>query len=64
MAEGYDPPTARGPCGAPSSGWSRIPLALKLLAGDFLAGETVIVVDIDGTTGKLRFEKQLETVAA
>jgi ATP-dependent Clp protease ATP-binding subunit ClpB len=39
------------------------PLALRLLAGEFSAGDT-IVVDKDGGTGKLKFEKQTEAVAA
>jgi len=38
------------------------PLALRLLAGDFLAGETV-VADKDGESGKLKFTKQTEPVA-
>ena len=32
------------------------PLSLRLLAGEYLAGETVIV-DRDGDAGKLKFEK-------
>ena len=36
--------------------------ALKLLAGEFLAGET-IVVDKDGDGGKLKFEKQVPVAA-
>jgi hypothetical protein len=39
------------------------PLAMKLLAGEYLAGETIIV-DQDGDTGKLKFEKHGVPVAA
>jgi len=39
------------------------PLSLRLLAGEFLAGET-IVVDKDGETAKLRFEKLGEPVVS
>jgi len=35
---------------------------LRMLAGDFLAGETV-VADKDGDGGKLKFTKQTEPVA-
>ncbi len=44
-------------CGVQFSAWLQDPLALRLLAGEFLIGETV-VADKDGEGGKLKFTKQ------
>ena len=62
MTDGYDPAYGARPMRRSIQRLIQDPLALRLLAGDFLAGET-IVVDKDGDAGKLRFEK-LEPVAA
>jgi len=64
LAEGYDAAFGARPLKRAIQRLVQDPLALRLLAGDFLSGETV-VVDVDsGGGGKLRFEKSLETVAA
>jgi ATP-dependent Clp protease ATP-binding subunit ClpB len=56
MNEGYDPAYGARPMRRAIQRLIQDPLALKLLAGEFLAGET-IVVDLD-TDGKLKFTKQ------
>jgi ATP-dependent Clp protease ATP-binding subunit ClpB len=63
MADGYDAAYGARPLRRAIQRMVQDPLALRLLAGDFLAGETV-VVDADSQAGKLRFEKQLQPVAA
>jgi len=63
LADGYDAAYGARPLRRAIQRMVQDPLALRLLAGDFLAGET-IVVDAEGEAGKLRFEKQLETAAA
>ncbi|HXJ37723.1 MAG TPA: AAA family ATPase, partial [Bryobacteraceae bacterium] len=63
MADGYDSAYGARPLKRSIQRLLQDPLALRLLAGEFLSGETV-VVDADGSGGKLRFEKQIETVAA
>ena len=62
MTDGYDPAYGARPMRRSIQRLIQDPLALRLLAGDFLAGET-IVVDKEGEGGKLRFEK-LEPIAA
>ena len=57
MADGYDPAYGARPMRRSIQRLMQDPLALRLLAGEFLAGETV-VVDKDGDGGKLRFAKQ------
>jgi len=63
MNDGYDAAYGARPMRRSIQRLIQDPLALRLLAGDFLSGET-IVVDKDGDTSKLKFEKQLEPVAA
>jgi ATP-dependent Clp protease ATP-binding subunit ClpB len=64
MTEGYDAAFGARPLKRAIQRLVQDPLALRLLAGEFLAGET-IVVDTEGDTGKLRFEKRVaEPVAA
>ena len=56
MADGYDPAYGARPLRRSIQRLLQDPLALRLLAGDFLAGETV-VVDRDGESDKLKFDK-------
>jgi ATP-dependent Clp protease ATP-binding subunit ClpB len=63
MSDGYDPAWGARPMRRSIQRLIQDPLALRLLAGDFLSGET-IVVDKDGESGKLKFDKQPELVAA
>ena len=60
MTEGYDAAWGARPMRRAIQRLVQDPLALRLLAGDFLSGETV-VVDRDGDTAKLRFDKQEAT---
>jgi len=64
MSDGYDPAYGARPMRRSIQRLIQDPLSLRLLAGEFLSGET-IVVDKDGDTGKLKFEKvaQPEPVA-
>ena len=62
MHEGYDAAYGARPMRRAIQHLVQDPLALRLLAGDFLAGETV-VADKDGESGKLKFTKQTEPVA-
>jgi ATP-dependent Clp protease ATP-binding subunit ClpA len=55
MADGYDPAWGARPMRRSIQRLIQDPLALRLLAGDFLSGET-IVVDKDGDGSKLKFE--------
>ena len=57
MSDGYDPAYGARPMRRSIQRLIQDPLALRLLAGDFLSGET-IVVDKDGDTSKLKFERQ------
>jgi ATP-dependent Clp protease ATP-binding subunit ClpB len=57
MADGYDAQWGARPMRRAIQRLIQDPLALRLLAGDFLAGETV-VVDRDPAGGKLSFAKQ------
>src|SRR5580658_8442183 len=57
MADGYDPAYGARPMRRSIQRLIQDPLSLRLLAGEFLSGETV-VVDKDGDTNKLKFEKQ------
>jgi ATP-dependent Clp protease ATP-binding subunit ClpB len=64
MSDGYDPAYGARPMRRSIQRLIQDPLALRLLAGDFLAGET-IVIDKDGDGGKLKFEShKAEPVAA
>jgi len=64
LAEGYDAAYGARPLKRAIQKLVQDPLALRLLAGDFVSGETILV-DVDGSGGKLRFEKQVaEAVAA
>jgi ATP-dependent Clp protease ATP-binding subunit ClpB len=56
MDDGYDPAYGARPLRRSIQRLVQDPLALRLLAGDFLAGETVLV-DRDGESDKLKFEK-------
>ncbi|HYA17124.1 MAG TPA: ATP-dependent chaperone ClpB [Bryobacteraceae bacterium] len=62
MAEGYDPAYGARPMKRAIQRLIQDPLALRLLGGDFLSGDTV-VVDRDGEGAKVRFEKAAEPVA-
>jgi ATP-dependent Clp protease ATP-binding subunit ClpB len=61
MTDGYDAAYGARPMRRAIQRLVQDPLAMKLLAGDFLSGDT-IVVDRDGDGTKLRFEKQHEAV--
>jgi ATP-dependent Clp protease ATP-binding subunit ClpB len=64
MADGYDQAYGARPMRRSIQRLVQDPLALRLLEGDFLPGET-IVVDKDGDGHKLSFTKQVpEAVAA
>jgi len=64
IADGYDPNFGARPMRRSIQRLVQDPLALRLLAGEFLSGET-IVVDKDGDSGKVKFEKAVaEPVAA
>ncbi|MCU1325925.1 MAG: Clp protease ClpX [Bryobacterales bacterium] len=64
MAEGYDAAFGARPLKRAIQRLVQDPLALRLLAGDFLSGETILV-DEDGSSGKLKFDKQhIESIAA
>jgi ATP-dependent Clp protease ATP-binding subunit ClpB len=63
MADGYDPAWGARPMRRSIQRLIQDPLALRLLAGDFLSGETILV-DKDGDSGKLKFDKQPDLVAA
>jgi ATP-dependent Clp protease ATP-binding subunit ClpB len=63
MNEGYDEAYGARPMRRAIQRLVQNPLALRLLAGDFLAGETVLV-EKDGDEGKLKFVKQTEAVPA
>jgi ATP-dependent Clp protease ATP-binding subunit ClpA len=56
MTDGYDAAYGARPLRRSIQRLVQDPLALRLLAGDFLSGETV-VVDVDGDSGKLKFDK-------
>jgi len=56
MAEGYDAAYGARPLRRAIQRLVQDPLSLRLLAGEFLAGET-IVVDRDSEGGKLKFDK-------
>jgi ATP-dependent Clp protease ATP-binding subunit ClpB len=64
MADGYDPAYGARPMRRSIQRLIQDPLSLRLLAGEYLSGETIIV-DKDGDAGKLKFEKltQPEPVA-
>ena len=59
MADGYDPAYGARPMRRSIQRLIQDPLSLRLLAGEYLSGET-IVVDKDSDTGKLKFEKQMQ----
>jgi ATP-dependent Clp protease ATP-binding subunit ClpB len=56
IAEGYDPSYGARPLRRAIQRLVQDPLSLRLLAGEYLSGETV-VVDRDGEAVKLKFEK-------
>jgi ATP-dependent Clp protease ATP-binding subunit ClpB len=56
MADGYDPAYGARPLRRSIQRLIQDPLALRLLAGEFLSGETVIV-DRDGESDKVKFDK-------
>jgi ATP-dependent Clp protease ATP-binding subunit ClpB len=60
MTDGYDPAYGARPMRRSIQRLIQDPLALRLLAGEFLAGETILV-DRDGEGGKLKFEKVAES---
>ncbi len=63
LADGYDPAYGARPMKRAIQRLIQDPLALRLLAGDFLSGETVLV-DKDGETGKLTFDHHAELIPA
>jgi ATP-dependent Clp protease ATP-binding subunit ClpA len=63
MNEGYDQAYGARPMRRAIQRLIQNPLALRLLAGDFLAGETVRA-EKDGDEGKLKFVKQTEAIPA
>jgi ATP-dependent Clp protease ATP-binding subunit ClpA len=56
MADGYDAAYGARPMRRSIQRLVQDPLSLRLLSGEYLSGET-IVVDKDGDGGKLKFEK-------
>jgi len=56
MADGYDPAYGARPMRRSIQRLIQDPLALQLLAGEYLAGETIVVDK--NSDGKLKFEKQ------
>jgi ATP-dependent Clp protease ATP-binding subunit ClpB len=58
MSDGYDPAYGARPMRRSIQRLIQDPLAMKLLAGEFLAGET-IVVDKDGDSAKLKFTREV-----
>ena len=56
MTDGFDPAYGARPLRRSIQRLVQDPLALRLLAGDFLSGDTVLV-DRDGESGVMRFEK-------
>ncbi len=63
MKDGYDPAYGARPMRRSIQRLIQDPLALRLLAGEFLAGETVLV-DREGESAKLKFEKVAEAKEA
>jgi ATP-dependent Clp protease ATP-binding subunit ClpB len=63
MADGYDPAYGARPMRRSIQRLIQDPLSLRLLAGEFLSGETV-VVDKDGDSSNLKFEKLGEPVVS
>jgi ATP-dependent Clp protease ATP-binding subunit ClpB len=63
MGDGYDPAYGARPMRRSIQRLVQDPLAMRLLAGDFLAGDTV-VVDRDGDGHKLSFHKQVKPAEA
>jgi ATP-dependent Clp protease ATP-binding subunit ClpB len=61
VSDGYDPAYGARPMRRSIQRLIQDPLALRLLAGEFLGGETV-VVDRDGEGAKLKFEKEVGQV--
>jgi ATP-dependent Clp protease ATP-binding subunit ClpA len=61
VGDGYDPAYGARPMRRSIQRLIQDPLALRLLAGEFLAGETV-VVDRDADGAKLKFEKEVAQV--
>ena len=59
LAEGYDPSYGARPMRRAIQRMIQDPLAMQLLSGQFIAGDTV-VADVDPATRTLRFEKQAE----
>jgi len=59
MADGYDPAYGARPMRRSIQRLIQDPLSLRLLAGEYLFGETIIV-DREGDSGKLKFEKQAQ----
>jgi ATP-dependent Clp protease ATP-binding subunit ClpB len=57
ISDGYDPAYGARPMRRSIQRLIQDPLALRLLAGEFLAGDTV-VVDRDGDGAKLTFGKE------
>jgi ATP-dependent Clp protease ATP-binding subunit ClpB len=62
MSDGYDPAYGARPLRRSIQRLVQDPLALRLLSGDFVSGETVLV-DSDGDSGSLQFTKAEELVA-
>ena len=57
LAEGYDPSYGARPMRRAIQRMIQDPLAMQLLSGQFIAGDTV-VADVDPNKRTLRFEKQ------
>ena len=62
ISEGYDPQYGARPMRRAIQRLIQDPLALKLLNGDFLEGDTVLV-DAEGQEGELQFEKLVAMAA-
>jgi ATP-dependent Clp protease ATP-binding subunit ClpB len=63
LSDGYDPSYGARPMRRAIQRLLQDPLALRLLAGDFLSGDTILV-DREGDSTKLKFEKAEVAVAA
>jgi ATP-dependent Clp protease ATP-binding subunit ClpA len=61
LAEGYDPNYGARPMRRAIQRLIQDPLSLKLLASEYLTGDTIFV-DADAEPGKLKFSKQTAAV--
>jgi ATP-dependent Clp protease ATP-binding subunit ClpB len=63
LTEGYDPAYGARPLRRTLQRLVQEPLAMQILEGEVLPGDHV-TVDVDSSTGKLKFDRRPEAVAA